>query len=107
MLRTVLKTTRGCYSGDFGQRSDRLGKAGTTRDLSSIILIRLLFDQRRAELEVDRALDRRALIVADVDRARELDELGVERFGFFFQADVVFDVPQRFVDAFEPGALGG
>ena len=37
-----------------------------------------LLDQRRAELRVDRLLERGALVVRDVDGARQLDEHVVE-----------------------------
>src|SRR5699024_8178391 len=73
----------------------------------AIILIGLFLDQRRAELEVDRALDRGALVVAHVHRTRQFDEPVVERLVLFLEADAVLDVPQGLVDLLEFGALGG
>src|SRR5690348_3427645 len=86
-------------------RSPRRSACPCVRRRTAVVLVRFFLDQRRAELLVDRALDLGALVVADVDRARELDELRVEGLGFLLEANAVLDVPERFVDASERGAL--
>src|SRR6185437_15412981 len=67
----------------------------------------LLFDERGAERKVDAPLDGRALIVAQVDRARQLDECRVEAAGCLVLADSILDVPEGRVDLLERGDLGG
>ena len=54
---------------------------------SAVLLVGLFLDQPRAELQVDALLDRGALVVGDVDRARELDEVAVEGLPRFLVAD--------------------
>src|SRR4051794_10287132 len=69
----------------------------------SISSVRLLFDEARPERDVDALLGGGALIVLDVDRTRELDELRVEAALAFLVTDAVFDVPQPLVDGGERG----
>ena len=57
----------------------------------------LLFDEPRAELQIDALLDRGALIVRDVDGARELDEVAVEALRASLSRMPVLDVPQPLV----------
>src|SRR5262245_45070584 len=52
-------------------------------------LVRLLFDDGRAQQRIDALLDGGALVVGDVHRARELDELLAEPAGALLVADVV------------------
>src|ERR1700689_3145814 len=49
--------------------------------LALVVGVGFLFDQGGAELEVHALLDRRPLVVFDVDRAGQADEVGVERSG--------------------------
>ena len=66
-----------------------------------VSLVALLFEDLGAQRHVQLALDRGAAVVRHVDRARELDELRVERLRGFLHADAVLDVPQRFVHLLE------
>src|SRR5687767_13347669 len=66
--------------------------AHATRSL--VLRVALLLDQLRAEQQVQLLLDRGAAVVGAVDRAGELDELGVEGARRLLLADPVFDVPE-------------
>src|SRR5690606_12105134 len=77
------------------------------RPALAVVLVGLFLDQRGAELAVDIALDRGALVVAHVDRAREFHETGVECLFLLLDADAVLDVPQRLVHRTQPCALVG
>src|SRR5882672_362308 len=71
----------------------------------SVLAVGLLFDDRRAELVVDAALELRTLVILHVDRPRELDEARIETACPLLVPDVVFDHPQPRVDGFEGGGL--
>src|SRR5262249_13551693 len=66
--------------------------------------IGLLFDDSRPELHVDALLDGGMLVIEDVDRARELDEVAVEGLQGLLVADSVFDIPEPLVHLVQ-GAL--
>src|SRR2546421_7873308 len=63
-----------------------------------ILPVRLLFNQPRPEQHIDALLDRRALVVAHVHRARQLDEIAIEALFGLLVADAILDVPQPLVD---------
>src|SRR6185503_2508172 len=73
-------------------------RIGSTRLVG---LVRFLFDDGRAELGIDALLDGGAIVVGDVDRARQLDEFLAETLCVLFVADLVLDHPQHLVDARE------
>ena len=72
-----------------------------------VVLVGLLFHVAGTQRQVDGLLDARALIVLDVDAARQLHERIVESLRLLFQADVVFDVPQALIDRLQLGTQRG
>src|ERR1700732_2683653 len=66
-----------------------------------VLLVRLLFDQPRSELQIDALLDRRALVIGHVHRARQLDEIPIEALFGFLVPDAILDVPQALVDVLQ------
>src|SRR5690349_4277022 len=76
-LRNMACTPGATVSQELRKRRREPGESARVRahfalGLPAIVLVGLFLDQRRAELFVDGALDLGALVVADVDRAREL-----------------------------------
>ena len=63
----------------------------------------LFLDDRRVATTVYFALDRRAAVVGDVDGASQCNKAFAEVARLFAQSDLVFDVPQLFVDDGEFG----
>src|ERR1700724_3129441 len=66
-----------------------------------VLLVRLLFDQPRSELQIDALLDRRALVIGHVHRARQLDEIPMEALCGCLVPDAILDVPQALVDVLQ------
>src|SRR2546423_2070712 len=71
-----------------------------------IWLVRLLFDEPRSQLQIDALLDRRALVIAPVHRARQLDEIAIEALLGLLVADAILDVPQPLVDVLQRALIG-
>src|SRR5678815_2071289 len=71
------------------------------RVIMSVLLVRLFFDDGRAQQDIDALLDGRALVVGEVDGACQLHELLGEALGALLVADLVLDHPQLLVDARE------
>src|SRR5207253_747176 len=72
----------------------------------AVLPVRLLFDEARTELYVDALLDGRALVVAHVHRARQLDEIPIEALFGLLVADAILDVPQPLVDLLQRALIG-
>src|SRR6202023_2992350 len=66
-----------------------------------VLLVRLLFDQPRSQLQIDALLDRRALVIGQVHRTRQLDEIAIEALFGFLVAGAILDVPQALVDVLQ------
>ena len=66
---------------------------------ASIRPVGFLFDDGRSQFGIDAPLDGRALVVLEVDGARQSDEFGIEGLRAFLVANVVLDHPQALVDA--------
>ena len=77
--------------------SDERSELGRATAQSSISLVAFFLDQFGPKLQVDLLLERGALVIVLVDRARQLHEPGIESARRFLGADTVFDIPQYLV----------
>src|SRR5580658_7272419 len=73
----------------------------------AIRLVGFLFDDGGVELAVDAMLDRRALVVADIDRAGKLDERSIEALLRLMLADAIFDIPELRIHLLQFRLVGG
>src|SRR3981081_2478873 len=78
---------------DFERARYTLRLRHRNRSPLAVLPVRLLFDEARTELYVDALLDGRALVVAHVHRARQLDEIPIEALFGLLVADAILDVP--------------
>src|SRR5262249_33619451 len=83
--------------------------AGSSSNLSSsgaaavfvgcVACILLFFDNSGVRRRIDFALQRTALVVADIDRSSELDESLIEHLRSLLGPDLVFDLPECFINS--------
>src|SRR3984893_13420789 len=78
-----------------------LSSRDRNRSPLAVLPVRLLLDEARTELYVDALLDRGALVVGQVHRARQLDKIAIEALFGFLVADAILDVPQALVDVLQ------
>src|SRR5579862_7655519 len=90
-----------CVPVGWRREAARYTAASAIRSASAVLLVGLLLDQPRAEQGVDALLDGGTLVVGQVDRARQLDEVAVEALLGLLVADAVLDVPQPLVDVLQ------
>src|SRR5260370_24006811 len=77
------------------------GVLARSRAPSAIRRILFLVDDAGSHQQIDPTLQIGALVVVDIHRPCELDERLIEALFGFLGADLVFDIPKRFVDQSE------